>query len=202
MNLGHTHGWEVVMDYDVRQGKLVALNPLPDLSKLDTSALTLVMTQISVQQLLSPVPSPFKHPLPSKATTQPFCKCHQSFCFDAVPLVIFPPTAKLIALSPVKWLPPLPPEHGVSMPCLHLMADNSALLLDATPLAVIQTPAPISMAVASVATPNIELAAVDQPQDPRHIVTPIDADEAEGLLCKYSIYDDWKSHNCRVTLGF
>ena len=52
-----------------------------------------------------------------------------------------------------------------------------------------ETHAPVSTAVASAVTPTTNLAAVGHSLDPRHIVTPIDVDKVEHILCKHNIYD-------------
>ena len=41
-------------------------------------------------------------------------------------------------------------------------------------------------------TPHTVLANAKPERDPRMVVTPLDANAAEELLCKYNLYDTWK----------
>jgi hypothetical protein len=47
------------------------------------------------------------------------------------------------------------------------------------------------MAAASVASPTMALAVANPPSDPRHVVTPLDPDQAEELLRKYNLVQYW-----------
>lgn len=62
MDLGHSHTWDIAMEYDVQQREVAALNPSHhshDLSSLDMAALTLIATHpVSHQSAtLSSLPS-------------------------------------------------------------------------------------------------------------------------------------------------
>lgn len=58
------------------------------------------------------------------------------------------------------------------------------------------------MVVASVMTSTMELAAVGQSLDSRHVVTPIDVSKAGHLMCRYGIYDKWKHVIAGLHSGF
>ncbi|KAF8229654.1 hypothetical protein L208DRAFT_1285618, partial [Tricholoma matsutake] len=71
MDLGHSHNWEIAMEYDTSQCEMVALRPAHDLSMLDIAALTIIMTHPSVK----PAPQSFLSASPSK---QPIHSDHLS----------------------------------------------------------------------------------------------------------------------------
>ena len=80
MDLGHTHSWDIAMDYDVQQRNAVALNPAHDLSSMDLTALTIIATCPVVSTAGPPLLSP-KRGIPSDALAQPPCKRQHSHCF-------------------------------------------------------------------------------------------------------------------------
>jgi hypothetical protein len=55
MDLGHSHNWDIAMEYDVSQCKMVALCLVHDLSTLDVAVLAIITTQPSVK----PMPQSF-----------------------------------------------------------------------------------------------------------------------------------------------
>ena len=82
MDLGRSHGWEVAMDYDVQQREVAALNPSHDLSVLDTTALMIIATRLSVQHTSTQPPSPLKRGFSSdNLSSHPPKKRSRSYCF-------------------------------------------------------------------------------------------------------------------------
>ena len=80
MDLGHSHSWEIAMEYDVQQREVVALNPSHDLGSLDMAMLTLVATRPVVHHV-NLVPSPTKRSSPSDGPAQTPRKRQCSHCF-------------------------------------------------------------------------------------------------------------------------
>ncbi|KAF8220302.1 hypothetical protein L208DRAFT_1334725, partial [Tricholoma matsutake] len=70
MDLGHSHTWDIAMEYDIQQREVAALNPSHDLSSLDMAALTLIATCPVSHQLATLSSSPSKQYLPSDNFTQ------------------------------------------------------------------------------------------------------------------------------------
>ena len=66
MDLGHTHSWDIAMDYDIQQHDAVALNPAHDLSSMDLTALMIIATRPVVSTTGPPSLSP-KCGIPSDA---------------------------------------------------------------------------------------------------------------------------------------
>ena len=98
--------------------------------------------------------------------------------------------------------PPLPLVLMARMPCSPPMASSSALPLPAHPPAAAAIPASIFMDAAFVAAPNTEPVVVDPLQDPRSVVTPINAHKAELLLRTCGIYDSWSHVIAGLRSGF
>ena len=61
---------------------------------------------------------------------------------------------------------------------------------------------PIATCTATVAAPNTEPVIVDLLQDPRSMVTPINAHKAELLLYTYGIYNSWSHIIAGLHSGF
>jgi hypothetical protein len=66
MDLGHSHNWDIAMEYDISQREMVALRPVHDLSTLDIAVLAIIATRPSVK----PMPQPFLSASPSKRPFQ------------------------------------------------------------------------------------------------------------------------------------
>ena len=122
--------------------------------------------------------------------------------FIAAPLFTSLPIVRLNKLFPESLSPPSPPAPEANMPCLPPMASNYASHSPVYPPAAMVIPALTSIVAASVVTFNMVLIAVGQHEDPRHVVTPLDAHRAELLLYKYDIYDNWLHIIKGLHLGF
>jgi len=77
------------------------------------------------------------------------------------------------------------------MPCLPLMASPFASTGLGTHHAPLGTHSPTFTAAASVVSPIMGLAAANPMPDPRQVVTPLNTDQVEALLCKYNINSTW-----------
>ena len=82
MDLGHTHSWEATVEYDIQQCELSLLNPMHDLSSLDATALTVIVTCTSIQLSHPPATSPLKCQATFEASSQPVCKRTHACCFQ------------------------------------------------------------------------------------------------------------------------
>lgn len=71
------------------------------------------------------------------------------------------------------------------------MANLSAFAGPACPLVALATHAPTSVAAVSVMKPAMVLEAADPMLDPRCVVTPLDPNRVEEILCKHSILASW-----------
>ena len=63
MDLGHTHSWEIAVEYDIQQHELSSLNPTHNLSSIDIAALTVIATHAPIHRhpphhLSNKVPNP------------------------------------------------------------------------------------------------------------------------------------------------
>jgi hypothetical protein len=70
MDLGRSHNWEIAMEYDIQQRKVVALNPSHDLSSLDLAALTIIATRPVLHSTSSLSSSSPKRSSPSESSAQ------------------------------------------------------------------------------------------------------------------------------------
>ncbi|KAF8572773.1 hypothetical protein K439DRAFT_1625542 [Ramaria rubella] len=66
MELACSHGWDVAMEYDIQQREAVARNPTHNLATLDSTALTLITTRITLKPPSAFLPS---HPLPALSSS-------------------------------------------------------------------------------------------------------------------------------------
>ncbi|KAF8586857.1 hypothetical protein K439DRAFT_1659439 [Ramaria rubella] len=64
MELARSHNWEIAMDYDIQQREAVSRNPAHDLASLDTSALAIISTRLTLR------PSPHTY-APQHTTSHP-----------------------------------------------------------------------------------------------------------------------------------
>jgi hypothetical protein len=69
MDLGHSHSWDIAMEYNVQQREVTALYPSHDLSSLDMAALTLIATRLMTHYITT-LSSPSKCSLPTEASSQ------------------------------------------------------------------------------------------------------------------------------------
>ena len=81
MDLGRTHSWEVAVEYDIQQRELSVLNPMHDLSSLDATALTVIVTCMTIQLSHPPTTSPLKRQATFEASSQPVHKRTRACCF-------------------------------------------------------------------------------------------------------------------------
>jgi hypothetical protein len=81
MDLGHSHNWEIAMEYDMQQRELVLLNPTHDLSTLNTAALTIIATCPTPAATMFPPSSPSKRPLPVDAPSPAPKRRQRQCCF-------------------------------------------------------------------------------------------------------------------------
>jgi hypothetical protein len=82
------------------------------------------------------------------------------------------------------------------------MASNSVSVGLNAPPAATAVPVLTFAGVASVATSTMVLAAAKPNPDPWHVVTPLDADQVEKILCKYSLSSDWNHIIVGLCEGF
>jgi hypothetical protein len=82
------------------------------------------------------------------------------------------------------------------------MASSSVLPGLEIPLATLVAPAPISTAAVSAVSSATEPVAAKCLPDPRHVVTPLDPNRAEELLCKYDLISDWNHIITGLREGF
>ena len=93
MDLAHSHGWDIAMEYDIQQCELVTLNPSHDLSSLNTSALTVIATHAAISLPLASL-SPGKRFTLSDRSFQPPKKCQCLHCFHCGISSHFPANCK------------------------------------------------------------------------------------------------------------
>jgi hypothetical protein len=69
-------------------------------------------------------------------------------------------------------------------------------------VATLEMPALASMDAASAENPVMELVPANPVLDPQMVVTPLSPDQAEEILCKYGLYEDWKHVITGLREGF
>jgi hypothetical protein len=79
----------------------------------------------------------------------------------------------------------------VNTPYLHLGASNSVSTGLGSHHASLEAPVRTFMAAASVEGPAMALAAANPNPDPRKVVTPLDPNQVEELLCAYGLISTW-----------
>jgi hypothetical protein len=72
------------------------------------------------------------------------------------------------------------------------MENISASTGPETQIATLECPASVSMDAASVGSLVTELVPANPMPDPQIVVTPLNPDWVEEILCKYGLYNDWK----------
>jgi hypothetical protein len=77
------------------------------------------------------------------------------------------------------------------MPCSHLGANNSASTGCSSHHAPLEVPVQTVMAAASMEGLAMVLAAANPNPGPRKVVTPLDPNQVEELLCKYGLISTW-----------
>jgi hypothetical protein len=90
----------------------------------------------------------------------------------------------------------------VNTPCLHLGANNSASTRLGSHHAPLEAPVWTFVAAASVGEPAMVLAAANPNPDPKKVVTPLDPNWVEELLCKYSLISTWNHMIVGLREGF
>jgi hypothetical protein len=111
--------------------------------------------------------------------------------FGVAALDIFHSNAKRIEPQLANPQHPLPLMEKVNMPCSHPGASNSASTGLGSHHAPSEAPVQTFMAAASVERPAMVLVAANPNPDPRKVVTPLNPNRVEELLCKYGLISTW-----------